>query len=80
MTAGMFATANTTGVMAAAPPRARGVAASWLALARNAGMAVGSVIGTGVAYPKAIAAAAGAAATGAVFAFWASSRRDLGPS
>lgn len=78
--AGVFSTANTTGVMAGAPPRARGAAASWLALARNAGMAAGSVIGTGVAYPKAVAAAAGAVVTGAVFAFLASSRRDLGPN
>jgi MFS family permease len=78
--AGMFATANTTGVMGSAPPDARGAAASWLALARNAGMAAGSIIGTGAPYPHAIAAAAGAAAAGAMFAFWASSRRDLGPS
>jgi MFS family permease len=78
--AGMFATANTTTVMGSAPATARGAAASWLALARNGGMALGSVLGTGFAYSRAIGAAAGAALAGAAFAFWASSRRDLGPS
>jgi MFS family permease len=76
--AGMFATANTTGVMASAPGPARGAAASWLALARNAGMALGSVVGTGLAYSRALFVAAGAAALGALLAFIAS-RRDVGP-
>lgn len=74
--AGMFATANTTGVMGLAPGPARGIAASWLALARNAGMALGSVVGTSLAYSRALHVASAAAGVGAILMLI---RRDVGP-
>jgi MFS family permease len=83
--AGMFVTANTAGVMNSAPPAARGAVASWVALARNAGMAAGSVVGTfaygrmaarlggsdpaGQAFAIATTIAAAAAATGAAISY-----------